>query len=280
MVSDGIGNRLVWNLLSCLSGEEAVAYRLQAEPDWPSPATLVRRTYGGQEESSEEGSEEEAPKKAAKKAAQPAKKAAKPAKKAAKPAKGGQEGSEESGQEEGGKPAKKVAKKAAKKKAASRKKAAAPAPAPEAAPVAPEQTGSCRKCDARPVAEDYDEKETPGSCRPFLLGLLIGPRSVRALSRKGRGCFVVQLAQGVAGGPLFGFFLIASPGRLVTGRADLCGDLEALAVVGAFFVQKMVAGRGAVFPLGQLLQQRFVVAAQLAAGRQLDLGITYRQTNS
>lgn len=33
MVSDGIGNRLVWNLLSCLSGEEAVAYRLQAEPD-------------------------------------------------------------------------------------------------------------------------------------------------------------------------------------------------------------------------------------------------------
>ena len=52
--------------------------------------------------------------------------------------------------------------------------------------------------------------------------------------------------------------------------ADLRGDLEALAVVGALLVEQLIGGRGAVFALGQLLQHRLVVAARLAPGGQLD----------
>src|SRR5208283_5531359 len=47
--------------------------------------------------------------------------------------------------------------------------------------------------------------------------------------------FAVDLGQGVHGGLLLGFLLVAAPGRGERLPADEGGDLEALAVVGAFF---------------------------------------------
>jgi hypothetical protein len=76
--------------------------------------------------------------------------------------------------------------------------------------------------------------------------------------------FAVDFAEGVLGGVLFGFFFVATPGGLVALGADLSGDFEALAVIGAFFVEQRVGGGGAEIALGQLLQERFVIAAEFA----------------
>jgi hypothetical protein len=75
-----------------------------------------------------------------------------------------------------------------------------------------------------------------------------------------------ELAEGVSGGALLGFLLVASPGGLIAIGADLRGDLEALAVVGPFFIEQLIGGRGAVLALGELLQERLVIAAGLSFG--------------
>ena len=43
-------------------------------------------------------------------------------------------------------------------------------------------------------------------------------------------------------------------------------------MVGAFFIEQVIGGRAAEFPLRKLLQQRLVIATQFARGCQLDLG--------
>ncbi len=62
--------------------------------------------------------------------------------------------------------------------------------------------------------------------------------------------FAGDFAEGNLGGVLFGFFFVAAPGGLVALRADLRGNFEALAVVGAFFVEQRVSWRGAEIALG------------------------------
>ena len=66
------------------------------------------------------------------------------------------------------------------------------------------------------------------------------------------------------------FFFVAAPGGLVAGLADLCRHFEALAVVGPFFVEQLVGRGRAVLTLGELLQQRLIVAPQFASGGQFD----------
>ena len=52
----------------------------------------------------------------------------------------------------------------------------------------------------------------------------------------------VDLGQGVHGGALLGFLLVAAPGAGVGVAADQGGDLEAFAVVGALLVQQQYCG--------------------------------------
>ena len=51
------------------------------------------------------------------------------------------------------------------------------------------------------------------------------------------------------------------------------GDFEALAVVGAFFVEQLVDRRRAVLALGKLLELRFLVAAEFARSDLLDFRV-------
>ena len=67
-------------------------------------------------------------------------------------------------------------------------------------------------------------------------------------------------------------FLLLPQAAAKAAAADLGGDLEALAVVGALFVEHLVAGRDAELALGELLQERLEVAAELAGDGRLDLG--------
>ena len=91
--------------------------------------------------------------------------------------------------------------------------------------------------------------------------------AVRRIRRR----LAVDLAQGVPRCPLLGFLLVAAPGGLEAVVTHLGGDLEALAVIGTLFVQQLVGRRGAMLPLGKLLQHRLVVVANLTSGGQLDL---------
>ena len=96
-------------------------------------------------------------------------------------------------------------------------------------------------------------------------------RPPRRRSIRGEGDVVAaDLAQGVAGGHCSASFLIAAPGGLIPVAADLGRNLEALAVVGPFFVEQLIGGGAAELALGELLQLRFVVAAVFARGRHLD----------
>src|SRR3990172_8719916 len=92
-------------------------------------------------------------------------------------------------------------------------------------------------------------------------------QTARSIGRERRH-LAAQFAQRIAGGSLFGLFLIATPGRLIAIAGDLSGHLEALAVIGALFVQELVGRGRAVFPLSQLLKQRLVVAPAAAVGRK------------
>ena len=83
--------------------------------------------------------------------------------------------------------------------------------------------------------------------------------------------FAGELAQCIASGALFGLFFVSPPGRLVSSVADLCGNFKALAMVRPFFIEQLISRRDAVFALGQLLQDRFVVVTRFPARGQFDL---------
>ena len=54
--------------------------------------------------------------------------------------------------------------------------------------------------------------------------------------RRIRHFLAADLAQRISCRSLFGFFFVAAPGGLVAVNAELGGNFEALAVVGAFFI--------------------------------------------
>ena len=113
-----------------------------------------------------------------------------------------------------------------------------------------------------------DQQLAAASAKPGLMTR--GQMRVRAQSDgNGTGSPLIS-ARALRAGALLGFLLVASPGRLIAAAADLGRDLEALAVVGALFVEQLIGRRGAVFALGHLLQQRLVVAAQFAGRGQFD----------
>src|SRR5688572_24119188 len=74
--------------------------------------------------------------------------------------------------------------------------------------------------------------------------------------------FAVDQAEGVVRGALLGFLLAAAPRGRIAGVADLRRDHEALAVIGALFVEKLIGGRQTAAALRFLLQQRFEIGAR------------------
>src|SRR5882672_1551752 len=76
-----------------------------------------------------------------------------------------------------------------------------------------------------------------------------------------RDWLAVDFGQSIHGGLLLGFLFVAAPRGRIVMPADDRRDLEALAVIGALFVQELVKGGGAKLALRDLLQQRFEVAA-------------------
>ena len=99
-----------------------------------------------------------------------------------------------------------------------------------------------------------------------LLGAATGLRQPAGSRSAERYFFAADDSQRIARCTLLGFLLVGSPGRRILRAADLGGHFEAFAVVGAFFVEQLIGGGGLEFPLGQLLEQRLVVAT-LSNGR-------------
>src|SRR5690349_18560549 len=80
---------------------------------------------------------------------------------------------------------------------------------------------------------------------------------------------MLQLGKRVAGSSLLGFLFVSPPSRLIALAGHLSDDFEALAMIRTLFIEQMIRRRAAEFALGELLQERLVVSAELARRSQL-----------
>ena len=90
--------------------------------------------------------------------------------------------------------------------------------------------------------------------------------SFRGVFRRKRDWLLAKIGDRVVGGPLFGFFFAATPRGRKSSLANLGANLEALAVIRTLLVEQELRRRHSVLALGELLQQRFIVATRFARG--------------
>src|SRR5947207_7177559 len=66
-------------------------------------------------------------------------------------------------------------------------------------------------------------------------------------------CIAAKFADRIMSGALLGLLLATPPRRRKPLSPDLGGHLKTLAVIGPFFIHKVICGRHTVLPLGELL---------------------------